>query len=204
MSTNIDFYFDIMSPFAYLARHRLAQSAGEYSCEITYKPIDLAQAKLAVGNTGPSNREMPVKLKYLVADLKRWAEIYGLPFGFIGNVNTAQINKGVFYAQSKGRAADYVKEAYRLTWGESGAPDDVELLRGLALSFDWDPSEFLAYVDSEDASNAYQASIDDAIATGVFGVPTMVVEDQMWWGNDRLFMLEAFLAERFAPSRASA
>ena len=137
MHTNIDFYFDFMSPFAYLARHRLAATAAEYACEITYKPIDLVKAKLAVGNTGPSNREMPVKLKYLVKDLKRWADLYGLPFGFIGNVNTAQLNKGVFYAQKQGRVDDYVDQAYRLTWGESGAPDDVELLRKLALSLDF-------------------------------------------------------------------
>jgi len=204
MSTNIDFYFDFMSPFAYLARHRLAACAAEYACEITYKPIDLAKAKLAVGNTGPSNREMPIKLKYLVKDLKRWAGLYGLPFGFIGNVNTAKLNKGVFYAQQKGRVDDYVDQAYRLTWGESGAPDDVELLRKLALSLDFDPSDFLAYVDSDDADNAYQATIDEAISKGVFGVPTMTIDDEMWWGNDRLFMLEAYLAERFSSSKATA
>jgi len=204
MSTNIDFYFDFMSPFAYLARHRLAACAAEYACEITYKPIDLAKAKLAVGNTGPSNREMPIKLKYLVKDLKRWADLYNLPFGFIGNVNTAKLNKGVFYAHENGRVDDYVSQAYHLTWGESGAPDDVELLRKLALSLDWDPSDFLAYLDSDDAENAYQASIDDAISKGVFGVPTMTIDDEMWWGNDRLFMLEAFLAERFSSSKAIA
>ena len=204
MSTNIDFYFDFMSPFAYLASHRLAHSAGEYSCDITYKPIDLARAKKAVGNTGPSNREMPVKLKYLVDDLKRWAEMYRIPLGFIGNVNSGQLNKGTFYAQEKGKATEYVREAYRLTWGESGAPDDVELLRKLALSLDWDPSEFLAYLDSNEADKAYEATIEEAIERGVFGVPTMVIDDQMWWGNDRLFMVETYLTERHAPTRASA
>ena len=204
MHTTIDFYFDFMSPFAYLAHHRLAATAAEYACEINYKPIDLAQAKLAVGNTGPSNREMPIKLKYLVKDLKRWADMYGLPFGFIGNVNTAKLNKGVFYAQKQGRVADYVNEAYRLTWGESGAPDDVELLRKLALSFEWDPIAFLDYLDSGEAANLYQATIDEAISRGVFGVPTMTIDEEMWWGNDRLFILEAHLAERFSSAKATA
>lgn len=204
MNTSIDFYFDFMSPFAYLARHRLAQCAGEYSCKINYRPVHLQRLKLAVGNDGPSNREMPIKLKYLVEDLKRWAAIYDVPFGFIGNVNTEKLNKGVFFAEQKGKAADYVKEAYRLTWGESGTPDDEGLLRGLAEILGWDGDEFMIFLDSAQANNAYEATNEEAIAKGVFGVPTMVIDDQMWWGNDRLFMVETYLRERFAPARASA
>ena len=198
---NIDFYFDIMSPFAYLARHRLEQIVQNYSCTVTYKPIDLAQAKLAVGNTGPSNREMPVKLKYLVEDLKRWAGKYDVPFGFIGNVNTALINKGVFYAEKHDRTVDYVREAYRVTWGESGAPDDVELLRKLALNFGWRPSDFLSFIESEEAEIAYKATINEAISKGVFGVPTMMIGEEMWWGNDRLFMVDEYLFSHAEPSQ---
>ena len=201
---NIDFYFDVMSPFAYLARHRLVEIAKNYGCTVTYKPIDLAQAKLAVGNTGPSNREMPVKLEYLVKDLKRWAAKYDLPFGFIGNVNTALINKGVFYAEKHDRTEDYVREAYRLTWGESGAPDDVEVLRKLALSFGWRPSDFLDFIASEEAETSYRASINEAIKKGVFGVPTMMIDGEMWWGNDRLFMVDEYLFSRAAPTQAQA
>lgn len=203
MSTNIDFYFDFMSPFAYLARHRLVQVAGEYSCDITYKPVDLPRLKLAVGNTGPSNREMPIKLKYLVRDLNRWADMYGVKLGFIGNVNSEKLNKGVFFAEQHGKATEYVKVAYDLTWGESGAPDDEALLRKAASEVGLDEGAFLAYLDSAEANEAFEASNAQAIELGVFGVPTMVIDDEMWWGNDRLFMVESYLTEKHAPNRAT-
>lgn len=193
MSVTIDFYFDFMSPFAYLARHRLVQIVKERGCEIHYKPIDLPRAKLAIGNNGPANRDLPVKLRYLITDLKRWAEIYKIPLGYIGNVNTERLNKGVFYAVQKASAEAYVREAYRMTWGESGTPDDPRLLAELARKLNWSASDFMSFLDSPAAASEYEATNAEAIARGVFGVPTVMIGDQMWWGNDRLFMVEEFL-----------
>ena len=202
--TNVEFYFDFMSPFAYLASHRLRQCRQEYGCDIAYNPIDLTRAKKAAGNTGPANREIPVKLRYLIEDLKRWAALYGIPMGFIGNLNSAPLNKGTFYAAAKGQAEDYVERAYTLTWGLSGAPDDVGLLHNLAEGLGWDAEEFLAYIGGDEAEHTYDMSNEDAIALGVFGVPTMIADGQMWWGNDRIFMLETYLETQRTPEKVRA
>ncbi len=196
MMTRIDFYFDFMSPFAYLARHRLVHLAGQYRADIGYKPIDLPRIKRAIGNNGPSNSQLPVKLNYLVKDLKRWAAMYGIPLGFPVDLNTERINKGVFYAlRQNGDATAYVKEAYQMTWVEGGAPDDEALLKTLALRLGWDPDKFLEFLGSGEARDAYEASNQEAISRGVFGVPTIIIGDEMWWGNDRLFMVEDYLAK---------
>lgn len=195
MSATVDFYFDFMSPFAYLARHRLVQIARDVDCKVNYKPIDLPRAKLAIGNNGPANRDLPVKLRYLIADLKRWADIYRIPLGYIGNVNTAQLNKGVFYAIQCGCAEAYVREAYQMTWAESGVPDDPCLLEDLAKRLGWSPNDFASFLESPEAADAYEATNAEAIARGVFGVPTVMIDDQMWWGNDRLFMVEEYLRQ---------
>lgn len=198
---NIDFYFDFLSPFAYLARHRLSQIASQYHCTVTYKPIDLALAKKAIGNVGPTNREMPIKLRYLGADLNRWAQRYGIPLNPVKNHNSHQLNLGTFFAETRGQSAAYVELAYRLTWGEGGAPDDESLLRQVATDLKWDPEAFLAFIASPEAERRYAQNNQEAISKGVFGVPTMLVDDQMWWGNDRLFFLEEYLAALALPGQ---
>lgn len=200
-SKNIEFYFDFLSPFAYLARHKLAEIADKYSCVVTYRAIDLDQAKKAIGNTGPSNRELPVKLGYLVKDLIRWAERYGIPLKPVQNHNSRLLNIGNHYADQRGRSEEYVESAYRHTWGEGGAPDDEALLRNVANELHWDPEDFLGYINSPEAEESYQATTREAIGKGVFGVPTVMIGDQMWWGNDRLLFVEEYLAEQCSTSQ---
>lgn len=191
----IDFYFDFWSPYAYLASHRLAEIADKHGCAINYLPIDLTKAKLAAGNTGPANLQIPPKIRYLMVDLKRWADRYGLPFGSVPKgKNTRRINIGAMLAQDQGVARDYVREAYDAVWGQGGDPDDDELLSSLARTMDWNPEDFLSWIGSAEAGDRYEKLFASAVERGVFGVPIMAIGDQMWWGNDRLEFVEQYLA----------
>lgn len=192
----IDFYFDVWSPYAYLASHRLAEIAEQYGCRVNYLPIDLKRAKLAAGNTGPANIDIPPKIRYLMTDLKRWAQRYGLRFGEIpkgSDIN--RINKGVFFATDRKVGRDYVREAYAAVWGRGGDPNSDGLLTGLAQTMNWDAGEFLSYISSDEANDRYEQVFNVAVERGVFGVPIVVTDDQMWWGNDRLAFVEEYLAE---------
>ena len=194
MRTTIDFYFDFLSPFAYLARHRLTQIADRHDCAIAWHAIDLAQTKLAAGNTGPGNRDMPVKLDYMKTDLARWATEYAVSFNWVGNYASRQMNIGALYARERGVEAQYVRDAFHAGWGAGGRLDDPLVLAALAGGLGWRPPDFLGFVDSPAAAAAHHAETAAAIARGVFGVPSMMVGDELWWGNDRLFMLERHLA----------
>ena len=68
----------------------------------------------------------------------------------------------------------------------------------LADLLGWDAGEFLAFTESADAEARYRASTAAAHQRGVFGVPTMLIGEEMWWGNDRLEFLEEFLAAQSA------
>jgi 2-hydroxychromene-2-carboxylate isomerase len=193
MAATIDFHFDFLSPFAYLARHRLTQIADQFGCTIAWHPVDLAATKKAAGNTGPGNRDMPVKLAYFKTDLARWVKAYDLPFTWAGNYASRQMNIGALYARERGRAAEYVQRAFHAGWGSGHRLDDAQVLRDLAQSFGWDGGDFLTWIASPAGADAYAEETAAAIARGVFGVPTMLVDDQMWWGNDRLFMLAEYL-----------
>ena len=193
----IDFFFDFWSPYAYLASGRLAKIAERHGYAINYCPLDLTRAKLAAGNTGPANLQIPPKIRYLMSDLRRWAARYGLPLGGVPKgKDTKRINIGALFAQDRGAAEDYVREAYDAVWGRGGDPNSDELLSALAVKLGWDAREFLDYVGSAGADARYEAVFEDAAKRGVFGVPIMIVGDEMWWGNDRLEFLEEFLLER--------
>lgn len=191
---SLDFYFDIYSPYAYLGFHRLRKIAREHNCEINYRPVDLKRLKKAAGNTGPANIEIPPKIRYLMTDLKRWATRYGLPFGDIPKgKNYARINKGVFYAIERGDADAYIASAYATTWGRGGDADDDGELRALARTLSWDEQGFMGFLDSSEANDTYENTAREAISRGVFGVPIVIMGDDMWWGNDRMDFLEEAL-----------
>jgi 2-hydroxychromene-2-carboxylate isomerase len=189
----VDFYFDFLSPFSYLAHHRLKRIARETGARIDFHAIDLAVAKKAAGNTGPGTRDMPVKLAYAKRDLARWVAEYGVPFAWVGNYASRSLNIGHSFARARGREADYVEAGFRAGWGEGGTLDDPALLRRVATAAGLDVDALLRHIESPEGARAYEAETAAAITRGVFGVPSMMIGDELWWGNDRLFWVERAL-----------
>jgi 2-hydroxychromene-2-carboxylate isomerase len=190
----IDFYFDFMSPFAYLAHSQLPALANKYDFRIAYHAIDLPAAKLAAGNTAPPNVSIPVKLRYLVTDMQRWARRYGVPLVFPKSLKSERLNVGLYFAADRGCAEDYVRAAWLPTWGQGGDMGDETLIAGVAQTMGWDADEFLRFTQSSKARERFEIDNREAHARGVFGAPTMMIGDEMWWGNDRLGFLEEHLA----------
>jgi len=196
-SGTIEFFFDFLSPFAYLTQQKLPALAQHYGYALRLVAIDLPRAKLAAGNTGPSNRQVPAKLRYLTADMNRWAQRYGVPLKFPKTFTSERLNKGTLFAQDRGGALEYVTAAFASAWGRGGEDlDDSALLAGLARDRGWSAAEFLDFVDSAEAAQRFEAVNLEAHQRGVFGVPTMLIGEQMWWGNDRLQFLEEFLQQQ--------
>ena len=193
MASTIDFYFDFTSPYAYLAHQKLPELAERYGYAVRYRPIDLQEAKLAAGNTGPSNRDIPVKLKHLRIDMQRWAARYGVPIAPPRAHGSARLNCGTFFAIDRGEARRYVGTAWHRVWGLGGAMNDDALLRDVAARMGWDGDAFLARTIAADAQARYRDATNEARERGVFGVPMMIVGEEMWWGNDRLQFLEEYL-----------
>ena len=198
MPNTIDFYFDFMSPYAYLAHQKLPDMADRHGYVIVYRPLDLGEAKQFVGNTGPANREIPVKHRHLRIDLKRWADLYGVAFSPPAGYGSARLNCGTFLANDRNVARKYVSVAWHLVWGLGGDMNDDILLRDVAHRMGWAQDEFLDYTVSENARTRLRDSQALAMDRGVFGVPMMVLGDEMWWGNDRLHFVENHLRTRAA------
>ena len=137
MQESIDFYFDMMSPFSYLAHTQLPDLARKYGLTVKYLPMSIPVAKIAAGNYGPSNREVPAKIKVMLQDIKRWAAHYDVPFTFPKNLEIEPWNIGVLYANDKDQAEAYVNAAYAKIWADGCDPTDMAELSQVADQLGW-------------------------------------------------------------------
>jgi 2-hydroxychromene-2-carboxylate isomerase len=205
MPRTIDFYFDFISPFSYLAHHELPDLAARHGYTLDYHAADLAELKRLAANTGPRITAMPLKLRYSRIDQQRWADRYGIPIKPpTGSHDSSWLARGTFYAADRGRARDYVSNVWSKMRRDGRDIAEEAFRRDVARDLGWDADEFVAFTQSEAAQSRYAASTKAAHARGVFGVPTMMIGEEMWWGNDRLDFLEEFLDAEARPAGARA
>jgi 2-hydroxychromene-2-carboxylate isomerase len=188
------FYLDFISPFSYLVNAKLPGIAARYDAVIEYRPVDVMLAKLGVGNFAPSTRTLPAKARFIRQDRRYWAEQYGIPMIDPKGTRTLRPNIGVLYAKDRGRAREYVDAAFLRIRGLGQVTDDDALIANIASDMDWKPQALLDFVNSQEALKRFEEGQREAQRLGVFGVPMMIVDDQMFWGNDRLDFLEEYLA----------
>ncbi len=187
----VHFYFDFLSPYAYLAHHRLLSLSKSLTFSVRYHPVSLDWIKSKAGNKGLATRDMPMKLSYARADLQRWARRYGISLIPLISYASSKLGKGTFFADDLGMAEQFVRLAWQNVYGEGKKIDDDIVLSEIARSLGWDSSAFLEFVNSDKADWRLLASNTEAHSNGVFGVPTMRVGETIWWGNDRLdFLIE--------------
>jgi 2-hydroxychromene-2-carboxylate isomerase len=195
MARVIGVYVDFISPFSYLALQRLPGLAARFGHEVDYRVLDLKEAKRLAGNIGPSTRDIPLKLAYAKIDQKRWAKRYGVPITTPAYYDPTRLNRGFFFAKARGQSQDYLGFAFHKIWGEGSSMIDETMLRAVADKLGWNAGDFLRYTQSDEAEVQLQAATREAHARGVFGVPTVIIGGEMWWGNDRLDFVEECLAQ---------
>jgi 2-hydroxychromene-2-carboxylate isomerase len=189
MAKQIDFFYDYLSPFSYLADTQLPEIARRSGAEIVYRPILMGAIMKSVGNAGPLS--IPSKAAYNVAEFQRWAKRYGVPAQFSPYFpfNTIRIVRGALAAQLVGRFAEFHSAAFRAIWEQAQDLSKEEALRRLLGDAQIDP----ALIEGEDIKNRLRANVDEAVERGAFGAPTFFVNGEMFWGNDRLDFVEEAL-----------
>jgi 2-hydroxychromene-2-carboxylate isomerase len=195
----VDFYFDLVSPYSYLAFGRVGRICRETGAELALRPMLLGAVHNAVGITAPI--EIKSKAGYQVRDIHRWAEYYGLPMQFPEPFpfRTLKTMRAVMVGAEDGNIEPFVREAFGLYWEEGGAPkglqeaDENGSIREVALRIGADPKEVLEKASAGEAKEALKGATTGALERGVFGAPTFFVGDEMFWGNDRLHFVEAAL-----------
>ena len=195
----VEFYYDLVSPYSYLAHREVSRICEERGAELSLEPMLLGAVHNAVGLQAPI--EIKPKARYQSKDIQRWAEQYGLPMDFPNPFpfRTLKTMRAAMFLKARGELEAFTREAFALFWEEGGAPKGVEEadedgpVSEAARRIGADPEEILAGASSPEAKEALKRSTSEAVERGVFGAPAFFVGDEMYWGNDRLHFVEAAL-----------
>jgi 2-hydroxychromene-2-carboxylate isomerase len=199
MASKLEFFYDCSSPWTYLAFSRIEDIARRHDAELVWKPILVGGVFNAVNPSVYESREHPVKAKarYYEKDLQDWAHFYGLRI--IGRpsvfpVNSVKAMRGAFVAHEHGKISPYSRRVFECYWGEDRDIGKEEVLRDIVRDTGLDPAEFFAKIASPEYKEKLRASTDELIERGGFGSPTIFVNGSMFFGNDRLILVENALA----------
>lgn len=194
MSRVIEYYFDFGSPAAYLASTQLPGIANEYGAVLDYKPVLLGGIFQAAKNASPIT--VPAKGQYMLKDLARYAQRYGVefrlnPFFPINTLTLMRLAVGVQTHLSDPFPA-FVEAIFHAIWVKGLNLGDLEVLRTFLTAQGYDAGTIMAYADEPAVKDRLKEETAQAVKRGLFGVPTMFVGREMFWGQDRLdFVREA-------------
>ena len=183
----LDFYFDYSSPFGYLASVDVAALAERHGAELVYQPILLGGLFKSIGTPLVPIAEMSeAKRSYQKLDMERWAGERGVDFVWPSRfpLRTIKPLRMTLMCDDDRRQA-LIASLMRACWVEDADPDDDEVLRACAERAGADAGLVLA-ARSDEAKEALRDRTGKAVEAGVFGVPTFVVDDQLFWGQDRM------------------
>jgi 2-hydroxychromene-2-carboxylate isomerase len=199
----VEFFFDFGSPTAYLAATQLPAIAAACGAELVWRPMLLGGVFKATGNVSPVT--VAAKGRWMHADIRRWATRHGVPFQFNPHfpINTLTLMRGAvgMLMHEPQRFSAYADAVFAALWQHGRNLGDAAeldaLLAGVFTDSGWSAGSFAALVNDPAVKAGLIAGTEEAVARGVFGAPSCFVDDQLFFGQDRLdFVREALLAPR--------
>jgi 2-hydroxychromene-2-carboxylate isomerase len=191
MAPSFEFHFDFGSPNAYLSHLVLPALEARTGVSARYVPILLGGVFKATGNVSPavSLRGIKNKGEYQTLETRRFLAAHGIesfrPNPFFP-VNTLQIMRGAIVAEREGCFARYVDEVYRHMWAEPKKMDEPHVIEAALRESGLPALRILAGIREPDVKAALLKNTQDAVDRGVFGSPSFFVDDELYFGKDRL------------------
>ncbi len=192
MSDKLEFFYDYVSPYSYLANSQVSEVGGS---KLVYRPMFLGGVMQATGNKPPGTLE--VKGKYLRKDIARWASRYGVEFNRNPKFpqNTLKALRLALVAQKDGAFEDVHNALFAAMFVHQSDLSDDELLSKIMNNAGMNESATFERIEDQSIKDELKANTEEAVARGAFGAPTFFVGDQMFFGNDRFdFIKEALRA----------
>lgn len=193
----LSFYFDFVSPYSFFAWEGLLDLAARLNLELEIIPVLFAGLLNAHGQLGPA--EIPAKREYVFKDVMRLAAIRGIslqgpPTHPFNPLMALRLVQAVSAADAK---KNLVGILLKTSWQEGLDISDKSVLRTVLTHLDLPAGELFAAIETDAIKNQIKENTARAIADKVFGVPSFVVEGELFWGHDRLPMLESWLKGEF-------
>lgn len=211
----VEFFFDYTCPYAYLASTQIEALCARNGAALVWRPMLLGGLFRSIGTaTNLAATLHPAKARMLLADQRRWADLWGVelgvprPGGYARSVEALRATLAV----TDERRSRVIHALYYAHWVTHRDIGDRAVLRAVLDEAGVDGASVLAKIDDEPIKEQLRANTDEAASRGAFGAPAIFYEGQLYFGQDRLSMLEEALggtpiepgASRFERANSSA
>lgn len=185
----LDFYFDFLSPFSYLAWCQLREMKFEQKAQINYYPVILSQVIGHYQTKGPS--EILPKREYLFKDCLRKAHDFAIPFVVPKKLpfNSLYALRIALSEVAGERQFEFIDRFFRAAWEEGKDLGDTETLAQIL----GDDAHLIDQATSALARKELKNNIQKGLGAGVFGVPSFIIEGELFWGHDSIPHLMRFI-----------
>lgn len=195
----VDYYMSTVSPWTYLGHEPFRAICRKQEAQINLRVMDLGKVFPASGGL-PLKDRAPQRKAYRLVELKRWRDFLGVPLTIEPKFFPAPAEPSatallaVLERHGTEAALDFAGDVFRAMWAEERNVSEPATLSELLAARGLDAATLLAHARSAEVAARYIQNSQEAIARGVFGSPTYVYQDELFWGQDRLDFLDRALA----------
>ena len=177
-----DFYFDFVSPYSFLAHKEIKKIENKLNIKIKYKPVLLGGLHNLHGIKAPAF--IPAKAKHMIRDCKLIAERNNVKFKFNSYFPIKSLNlmRGIFVADEDNIKDFYIDNIFNSIWQDGLNMNDEKILKNMNVN----PKTFFLRSTSSLIKESLRKKTNDAFEKGVFGAPTFVSNNKIFWGQDRI------------------
>ncbi len=190
----VEFFYDYSSPWTYLAFTKIEDLCRRYGAELVWRPILVGGIFNTVNPSVYEFRErgVPAKVKYYAKDLQDWARFYGLKIiqPSVFPVNSVKSLRGAFVALEHGVFSPYSYRVFEAYWRDDKDISQDEVLRDIVEEVGLDPKEYFDKISRPEYKDKLRDNTNECMERGGFGTPTIFVNGSMFFGNDRLVLVE--------------
>ena len=192
MPRHVDYYFSLLSPWAYIGHKLFRDAVSAYDLKVNHKPVVLVDLFSETGGL-PLMKRHPVRQRYRMLELQRWRDKRGLTF-HLQPKNwpfNARLADGVVIAAIEAGLdpEKYLRRGFAAVWEEQLNLADPATVAGIADAAGLPGSKLVERSASDAVSAVYEQNRQDAIAADVFGSPVYVLDGEVFWGQDRIELL---------------
>jgi 2-hydroxychromene-2-carboxylate isomerase len=207
MARTVTCYFTTVSPWAYIGHELFLKIAREHAVAVEWKPVNLGEVFPQTGGL-PLAKRAPARQRYRMFELQRWREKRGLNFHLHPKhwpFDCALADRSVIAVVQSGKdAASYIDAVFKAVFEAERDGADEQVLGEVLRRCGQDAQSILAAARGAETEAAYKVNVAEALAAGVFGSPTYVLDGELFWGQDRLELLaDALRSGRKAFSPAA-
>jgi 2-hydroxychromene-2-carboxylate isomerase len=191
LKRNLDMYWDVGSTNTYFALKLIKPILVRNNVELVLHPFNLGY--VFRNNNYELMKEPKAKLRNRKQDLMRWAKKYDLPFSIPREfpIKSSRVLRGSLVMRRFGLEVPFVEKIMDRYWEQGDATiSEYAGIRSTVLELGVDPDEFEALSASDEIGTELAKSTDEGVERGVFGVPMIIVGDQLFWGKDRMEFVE--------------